>query len=262
MKSPLYLPLLVALLVALSSKIPAQQTSFSTTEVFFQAVDSLNYYSRQYASVTLPLKNGDEYEKKEDTFIALRKYLTMVLANPEMKKYMLHDLINDEGIIINASADNKVFFLIVDEKTGGTYRPYYSLMYYHINDTIQGYSEMGEPYFQVMGIPDSSVPKYLIASQLYGCMTCITEAVSVLDFENGEPSFDDIYHFNGRKISDFDYNANTKTFTYWYDSPFPEDLLYGDEAMHGEYRYHTEGTMQFQDGKFVKISECETLITD
>src|SRR5690606_35832111 len=111
--------------------------------------------------------------------------------------YRPDTLLESSELLISKPPDDKLFFISVDEKTGGTYHPYYTLLYYRIDSTHTGVMEMGEPTFDVLGIVDATAPVYLVASFLSTCATCTSESVYVLSKDSVEVNLKDIYNYEG-----------------------------------------------------------------
>jgi hypothetical protein len=227
---------------------------------FILQVDTLNQFLEAYDSIS-PFSDLEEYDIIDSLEPQITRRLFHVLNHPMMKYYQVDELIVNKGMSLQKSPDNKLFFFAVDEKTGGTYRPYYSVLYYHLNDSIYGVRELGESYFACLDILDADPPKYVVSSQLYTCQTCVEESMMTFYFEDHELMITDFYNYSGRFDNSSQYDKATHTFQFQELTPHPEDAVY-DTGETIDVRYRTEGRMQYLNGQFIVTESCEYLVTE
>tara|TARA_R110000850_G_scaffold256916_2_gene382888 strand:+ start:109 stop:894 length:786 start_codon:yes stop_codon:yes gene_type:complete len=250
------------LIPVLSLAQPAKRNKKAHKHFLLQ-VDTLNNLLAAYDTLYPHSSNLDEFERIESIGFEINQRLPVILEHPLLSYYKVDKLIHEKGLSINTSKDNKLYFFMVDQKTGGSYHPYDSYLYYRFDENRSGMVMLGEPFFSVIGIVDSTNSVYLISSHLFGCNTCVQESVIQLSPNTlGGVNMESIYYFEGRDISDYQYDSKNKVLTYQNEDPFEDDSLYWDEGEYPDGRFRHEGTMVYRNGKFVTTQLCDFLIQE
>lgn len=248
------------------SIVYGQKIDRKSKRQFLLKVDSLNQMMTEYDTLS-PFGDDNELGAIDYLGSEIPERLINVLNSPEMKLFKVQDLFPNQSGYINASDDGKLSFFGVDEKMGGTYRPYFSLVYYQIDDTTRGLEILGESVYSCLDVLDSLHHYYLVSSHLFTCQTCVEESMMIFSFKNNELMIDEFYNFSGRYFdANSNYDSEQKIFTVEETSPHPDDTLYGeeedDESSESIYRYKSEDRMEYIEGRFVLTKSCKYIVTE
>ena len=225
---------------------------------FLDQVDSLNYYLNMWEKFS-PHGSIENYEKYEYAGIKVVELLEGVLTHSSIKNQNLDSLIVENGVSTSKSDDGSFYFFNVDQKTGGSYHPYHSFMFYSFKNGLYGFEHMGEAYHSIIDVVDENKQIYLVSSHLYGCNTCIDTEFFIVYPNLNELGMESFHSYSGRASHIWEYKAQSKEFSYEYESPYFDDSLYGDENEGGK-RYKFSGKYRFVDGNFKEIEADEVVI--
>lgn len=188
--------------------------------------------------------------------------LIKLLSDPKYKDYPFMDVLPQNSLSISSSKDGKIQFYSLDEKTGGTYRPSITILRYRKDELA-----MPADYFNNDGVGSSYGDVYLLDS-LNGvyfviggvrtCSACIHLEALLLTINQDGVSSDLLLSYDGRDVEDFSFDENTQTFSYSY-SYYTDDPLYPVELVNDEKIHTYSGILQYINGAFKLIEECETL---
>lgn len=144
--------------------------------------------------------------------------LDELLKHPDFEKNDISNMITVDELAIVKSADNKLYNFSLDEKTGGTYRSRFSIMYYtdlEIQDSsdVDSYSIFeGDGYDEIYILGTEDGVKYVLTGNVRGCSYCFETFVQLVSFENNTFNLDFEYGVNNRDWNDGAYyNHETKT---------------------------------------------------
>jgi hypothetical protein len=135
-------------------------------------------------------------------------YLHAILTNRHISDYHLEDILNEKYISIAYSEDHRLYDLIIDEKTGGSYKSNISFIHYRSQDgKLYNYSNdwsaadtifAGDGYGLIKLLKTSHGTKYLLQGSVTTCNTCVRNYILLVYFEHGVFKSDWDYSLDGR----------------------------------------------------------------
>lgn len=171
-----------------------------------------------------------------------------------------HDALQSVG-----SADERLWLLSLDLRTGGSFRERRSMAQLRAADGSvhafplgvtdrEGYSECGLSlaWFEAPVSLDDST--YFTVASIIGCSTCIDLCAVTLRVRNMDLQAESFFSFSGRMgmVSHFDYDPSTSTFSYAFEQ-LEDDPIYTLESLPKQ-----SGTFRYVEGNFLEITHCES----
>jgi hypothetical protein len=156
--------------------------------------------------------------------------LKKILTYKIIYQYDLKKLLVNQELAISISPDGKLYNLVYDEKTGGSYRSQISIIHYRIGGSLV-YNSFGpksvednqadssgfntDGYSLIDTIHTSEGIKYLLQGSVAGCNTCVGQYIELVKFSKGNFEWDFNYTLDTRSYGDNDnqlvYDQKTKT---------------------------------------------------
>jgi hypothetical protein len=236
-------------------------------DTFIKQIDRLNNTIEFYGTLS-PFSGDNRSELIDSARNELTTQLLEVLNDNRILKYQMEKLITPHVLSISRSADNKVYLLSYDEKTGGSYRSSKTFIHYRLsNGTVRG--ELfggGDPdiltssaYEQIYTL-DSANQKYFVIGGVQTCNTCYASVAVVIQIDSSSYQTNLVDEFNGR-IHDllfFGYNDIEKEFTYEYYAASKDDSFYEGDNENGDLQHKYKGKIKYLNGAFKAIEKCES----
>lgn len=225
----------------------------------------INDLLSQYAQLS-PFSDKDmgQIEPMGNEIIA--RLLTL-LNNERIIMYDLEKLLEGDELVISKSADRRVWFFSIDEKTGGSFRPFKTIVHYQLPDgnvkavllsqgeeDAVGVSAYGEVY-----LLDSLSGTYVALGGVRTCNTCIAEQAITLRPDTTGINMQIVAEYDGRdnNLQRFEYNSNQQELYFEYESPDETDTLYGNGD--DNLRFIYKSRYRFTKGAFVEVEKCQML---
>ena len=232
-------------------------------------IDSINYFLQCYDT----LKPNSDGESNIEIISSVQGEITerllKILNDKRILEYQIENLFKSNDLYITKSDDNKIYFLSIEEKTGGSYRSSITIIHYRLkNGTFKSEYYGGnneESSIPVFGKPyliDSLNQKYFMIGGVETCNTCHFSAAMTLQLDSSYCNINTIFQFDGRydDLEIIEYDTLTKVFSYEFFSSSNDDLLYGDSNIPLGFRKRFIGKFVYHDGDFIQIENCEYLI--
>jgi hypothetical protein len=259
-------------LVCLSATLSAQPGPAANpkkkNELTSQA-KKINELLRQYDKLSpFSDKDADAIEPMGNEIV---DRLLVLLNNERIVMYDLEKLLTGDQLVVSKSADKRVWFFSLDEKTGGSFRPFKTIVHYQLPDgyvkaellaqeeeNAAGVSAYGEIY-----LLDSLTGVYFSQGGVRTCNTCIAELAIILKPDTAGINMQIVAEYDGRdnNLQRFEYDSNRKELYLEYESPDETDTLYGngDENENSGLQFIYKSRYRFMKGTFVEVEKCELL---
>jgi hypothetical protein len=231
-------------------------------------IDSINYFLQRYDTLSPFSDHENIYDIISLTRQEITTRLLNVLNDKKILEYQIENLFTSSELTISKSDDNKIYFLSIDEKTGGSYRTSITIIHYRLRNGVfkseyyggdpegSSSSTYGQPY-----LIDSMNQKYFIIGSVQTCNTCNLSSAMTLKIDSNSYKVNTVFQFEGRyyDLEIFDYNEVDKVFSYEYSSSEQDDSLYGDGDIPLGFRRKYRGKFKYYNGEFLQIENCEFL---
>lgn len=174
-----------------------------------------------------------------------------------------------QALMITYSADRNIWIFSLDEKTGGTYRPYTTIIYYVIHPhkaqaeiwSDRDFDAYDECSFDTVFVVDEEQKVYLALGSLYTCTTCLWKGAMLYKIASNGLSYEPLFTFEGRyaQLKRFEYLSASKEFVYEYEEADSADPLYGpsDKPKTQDGIIVYRGRFRYAGGRFKKIEHTE-----
>lgn len=166
-----------------------------------------------------------------------------------------------EGMAVSASADKRLWFLSIDERTGGSARTHIAVMHTRSADgevsasrlpEITGSLGLSESTFERIHTLDAD--SYFTIAYLRSCLTCASAHALHVRLDGTAADIQLVHHYEGRmepELQTFEFDGLDNVFRYAYRF-HEDDPLFGlgrpTEWHSGAYRY--------SNGTFVETEHC------
>lgn len=199
----------------------------------------------------------------------ISKNLLNVLNNDRILKYDLKEVFDKEKIEISGSKDGKIFFFSIDEKTGGSFRPAITHIFYRAKDgkpraeyfDVHENFDSGVAYYGDPILIDSIKQKYFVIGGVTTCNTCYATRAMSLSLDSATYSTEIIDSFDGRyyDLKTFEYDTASAQFTSEYFEAYSDDSLYGSDSKVAGMRMRYLKRFKIINGSFVLVENSEFL---
>jgi hypothetical protein len=166
-----------------------------------------------------------------------------------------------EGMAVSTSADKRLWFLSIDERTGGSARTHIAVIHTRSADgkvsasrlhEVEGSLGLSESTFERIHTLDDD--SYFTIAYLRSCQTCVSMHALHVRLDGTAADIQVVHHYEGRMEPDletFEFDGLDNTFRYAYRF-HEDDPLFGlgrpTEWHSGAYRY--------SNGTFVETEHC------
>jgi hypothetical protein len=156
----------------------------------------------------------------------------MELFNNPLSIEIFPDSAFHKALYVSSSSNRKVFFMTIDEKSHGEFRPGFTLLHFRISNDlfyckefrIIDYEFSSSLYYKNIELVDAEKNKYFAFGELKTCVNCKT--IYAITIEPQEKSIlgSLVFNFEGREneIKKISYNNSSKIFYYEIYDPSPE----------------------------------------
>lgn len=166
-----------------------------------------------------------------------------------------------EEMVVSASADKRLWFLSIDERTGGSSRTYATVMHTRCSDGKVSASKV-EEVDGSLGLNGSTFQRihelepnsYFTIAYLRSCLTCASTHALHIVLDGTAADIRVVHNYQGRmepELETFDFDGLDNTFRYAYRF-HEDDPLYG---LGRPTEWHT-GAYRYNKGTFVETEHC------
>lgn len=232
-------------------------------------IDSLNYFFSIYDTLS-PFSDRetifDEIESYQKEII---KRLLDILNDKRIVNYEIEALLKKNIVSISKSDDSKIYFLSIDAKTGGTYRPSINIFHFRLRngeakaEILGGYDGMhtdasnSSDYGKIYTI-DSLNNTYLAIGGVATCATCVAFFATIIQLDTTSFTRKIVYQYDGRSgLLQFDFDKKVNVFYYDYYAEENDDSIYGGDNPNPTLRHRYKGKYKYIDGEFIEVEKCE-----
>jgi hypothetical protein len=261
--------ILILLFLSIQTNGQISKGNLQVEDNFIQQIENVNTLLKQYATFSPFPEDEIKFEMIDSVGIEIIAQLLKILNDKRILKYQIETLFTKDELMISKSEDNKIYFLSIDEKTGGSYRTSKTIIHYRLaNGTVKAdlfEGEMSEAlktstYGQIY-LLDNLSQKYFIIGGVQVCNTCKVLLAIIIQLDTNSINTELIAHYDGRyyDLQIFDYDSVSKEFNYEFYSAGNDDLLYGkdNEKIGLQHRYKSK--FKYLNGAFIEIEKCEFL---
>ncbi len=234
---------------------------------FKQRLDSIQYLLSVYDTLSPFAEYENAFDRIVDVQSQISDKLIKVLSDPRIVKYNITELFGNTGLMISHSSDERIYFLSLDEKTGGSFRSCITIIHYRLPNGIFQASYFGDgdddalstSVYDTPYLLDSISNIYFVSGSVTTCNTCVAAVAITLQLDSAGYTTDVVYAYDGRyyDLLKFDFDTHTKTFTYEYYEPLADDPLYAEDDEQTLHQMRCIGLFAFEQGKFFEKSKCE-----
>jgi hypothetical protein len=213
MKHRKYILIIIFCCLAFFAKAQNIENLISQTEEYLSVYDILSpwveYYSlKDFSFSEEELKDIDLENDSIEGYNIISIFQNRILDN--IDKIAHHKDFPQKGSdLFLAAPDNKLFNFTLFENTGGSYKSFISIIYYKENNDLVYYEYSNgentnnpvfapDGYFSIDTIQTNSGVKYLLQGCVITCMTCCSQYITLIQFENDHPVCEFSYQLNTR----------------------------------------------------------------
>ncbi len=234
---------------------------------FIQQIEKINSLLKYYKTLSPFSDNDNRFELIDSISNEITSRLLKVLNDQRILNHQIENLITEDELIISKSADNKIYFFSIDEKTGGSYRTSKTIIHYRLNNGMVKADFFGNDpsealttstYGQIF-LLDSLEQKYFVIGGVRTCNTCNASLAMTLQLDTNSIKIKLVAQYDGRYygLKVFEYNSELREFYFEHYAADNDDSLYGgDNGLNGlQHKYKSR--FKYLNGEFVEIEKCE-----
>ena len=222
-----------------------------------QQVKKVNALLKKYSKLSPFSANEDRFDIIDAIRGEITSRMIKILNYPDIYMYRIENLFSHDELVVSKSEDNKIYFFSIDQKTGGSFRTYETIILYKLangkpkaafflenSDDILANSTYGK-FYEL----DAKAQKYFVIANVQTCNTCIVSSAVVLQISKDVVKNQLVVQFDGRydNLTTFDYDPKLKELTYEYQSTNEGENK--ARSYHAKYRY--------QNGVFSKVKNSQ-----
>lgn len=260
----LYLILLLLSVAAFGQKPRAQAVNIG------KETKKIMSLLNQYAGLSPFGEDEKRFDKISAVHDEIIERLLKILNDRRIAQHPIETELKNDELIISKSEDSKLYFLSLDQKSGGTFQAHTTLIHFRVADgsTHASYFQaksadsihtLDNLIYNEIYLLDAKAQKYLVIGGIPTCSTCYANAALILTLDGESYQTQQLELFDGRygDLLKFEYDPETMTFVYEYNAGDNEDSLYGgDNEIQGfQHRYKTQ--YRYLNGRFVPLEKCE-----
>ena len=195
--------------------------------------------------------------------------LLEILNDKRIVKYKIDSLLQNRGLDISKSDDNRIYFFSLDEKNGGTYQPSTTILHYRLaNGSVKaeilgGNTDASDDasatsnYDYIVTL-DKEKNIYLAVGGVTACGTCIALFSTTIQLDSASFTRNVLCRYDGRSgVLHFEYDEKTKTFNSEYYAEYNDDSLYGGDNDKPNLKHRHKQQYKFMNYKFELIENSD-----
>jgi hypothetical protein len=253
---PLSKAILLCGLFLFSARSLAQteDRTIGAPNTFLQEIGEINDLLKYYNTLSPFSEDEKEVDQIDSLNQLLLNRLLNVLSDRRIVEYPIEKLFPGVGVAISKSEDNRLFFLSIDEKTGGSYRTQISIMHYRFPDGTVLSEYFGEETYGPIFLLDSLRQHYIVLGSVQTCGTCLAASACTIQFDSGAYLRNPIAQYDGRygDLKVFEYDNTKKELCLEYDEADYDDPIYGGNTEVASRRKFKR-TYKYADGAFQEL---------
>jgi hypothetical protein len=260
---------------------PALQKLVDTVNNYLAAYDTLRFYDEyDIKKFSMPKSDRDSitsvsegkvtggdlilyYQEK----IAFR--LSDILKNKQISKYKLNEIFTSLNVLdIIYSSDNRFYDLVLDEKTGGSYKSRISFIHYRaIDGNLYNYSSYQytekdadtsnvfatDGYSSITTLNTKQGTKYLLQGDVLGCNTCMGLYITLVSFKSNTFISDFSYSITTRMEGEINYDGKNRKITVDYTTDDQAPICNCDNLANGQGKDTSE---ELDESGYGKPCKC------
>ncbi|CAN5168354.1 hypothetical protein BH09BAC5_BH09BAC5_10100 [soil metagenome] len=234
---------------------------------FIQQTEKINSLLKYYKTLSPFSDNENRFEIIDSIGNEITTRLLKVLNDKRILNYQIEKLLTNDDLSISKSADNKIYFFSIDEKTGGSYRTSKTIIHYRLPNGLVKAEFFGgnasealatSTYAEIF-LLDSLNQKYFVIGGVQTCNTCIASLAITLQLDSNSINTELIAQYDGRyyDLKVFDFNFELREFNFEFYSASDDDHLYGGENEIPGFQHRFKSKFKYLNGKFVEVEKCE-----
>lgn len=239
------------------------------TDDYDLKLKQINQLLKQYDTLSPFSDNPNQFELIDSLRQQITGTLIQALNDKQTPQTDLDKRINNDALYITHSADRKIWFFSLDEKTGGTYRPFTTIVYYILNQkmakaelfALNDLASYAHCVFDTVYLLDVSTQTYLALGGMNTCATCILKEALLLRIDSTQLQHELLFEFDGRysQLKRLDFLGEAKELLYEYEVAEESDPLYANpsDAHANRWLQIIKGKFGYIDGDFVELEKCE-----
>ena len=234
---------------------------------FIQQVEKINVLLKQYDTLSPFSDNENIFDLIDSLSNEITTCLLKVLNDKRILNYQIENLFTEDELMISKSADNRIYFFSIDEKTGGSYRTSKTIIHYRLLNGVVKADFFGGDESEALAtstygeiyLLDSLTQKYFVIGGVQVCNTCRVSLAFTLQLDTNSINTELIALYDGRyyDLEVFDYNSELMEFNFEYYSADNDDSLYGGDNEKKGLKHRYKSKSKFEGGEFVEIEKCE-----
>lgn len=259
--------LVLSLLCFLSFGQTNKKSNQNKIDDFSQQVEMINVLLSQYDTLSPFSDDKNRFGLIDSLNNEIISRLLKVLNDERILNYQIESLFAEDELMISKSADNRVYFLSIDEKTGGSYRTSKTIIHYRLlNGAVKADLFGGEEsealatstYGEIYLLDDLS-QKYFVIGGVQVCNTCNVSLAFTLQIDTDSINTDLVAIYDGRHhdLEVFNYNSELMEFDLEYFSADNDDALYGGDNQLIGLKHRYKSKFKYEGGEFVEIEKSE-----
>lgn len=265
----LWILLFVSASFFVSASVFAETTSQNnqlSDQDIIQKTEKINSLLQYYSTLSPFSDEPDRFEVIDSVRADTITLLLDVLNDKRILGYDIDELITEDELLISKSPDNRIYFLSISEKTGGTYRTSETIIHYRPTDEVvkaelfagEASQALATSTYSQLYLIDDSAQKYFVIGGVSTCNTCSVMLAVVLEIGADSIQTDLVTQYDGRRydLETFEYDAESKTFDVVYYSASDSDPLYGEDHGMDGFRRKYQQTFKYVNRDFLETETC------
>ncbi len=266
-------PLIILLVFFVTGSLFAQTGGSKKEDSrFLKDIRKINSLLEYYHTLS-PFSDDDErFQNIDSARNDIVERLIAVLNNKSILNYGLDTLFNEDELFMRGSKDKRLYFISIDEKTGGSYRTSVTLIHYRLpggsikTDYFSGEESEAFATSTYGGIyqPDSSQLSYFVTGGVRTCNTCYAAVAFTLRIDSAEVIPHLVAQYDGRdhNLELFKYDEKLREFSYHYQTEDYNDPMNEENADATALQHKFRSLFRYYHGEFIEIEKCEFIVTE
>ncbi len=234
-----------------------------------QRFDRVNLLLEKYKKLS-PLSEAENKDQIIDsTGNEIIAELLKILNDKRILQYKIEMYIDENGLSISKSADNKIYFFSIDAKTGGSLRSNKTIIHYRLPSGEVKANRFGGEASEALAISaydkvhllDSVKHEYFVIGRVQTCNTCISSLAITIKLDSNAYKTDLIAQYEGRisNLVNLEYNPAAKEFLFEYYTADKDDALYASDNDKPQFLHRFKSKFKYLYGELVEVERCEFL---
>lgn len=253
----------------LTSFILGQSTNLKgeATPEFLNNITSINSLLSIYATLSPFSSETNRFERIDSVQNEITTKLIRILRDKQILNYQIEELFTNPELSISKSPDNRIYFLSLDEKTGGSFRSNKTIIYYQtlnndINAHLYGNDKLdlrASSSYGDIHLIDSISNQYLVIGGVTTCNTCLFKFAMTLKLDSTSIQHNVVTYYDGRTgyLDELSFHPGAKEIICLYTKAGNDDSLYGDDAYIEGFTHSVKHLFKFINGEFIKVETCD-----